>query len=125
MTIVSSTIEASCSHISTSLFFTAPIGPPQSKIENITSTSATIMWFAPFDPTNSIESYAISIQLIHTSTSLTVPRPAVTITNIQGNSMTIQPLLESSEYRIVVYAVTSSGTSPGSKPVTVTTPTSG
>lgn len=83
------------------------------------------MWSAPFDPENLIESYAVTYQLLSTSLSLSAPRPAVTITNIQGTSITIQPLLESSVYRLVVFAVTSSGTSPSSEPVTVTTPTPG
>lgn len=67
----------------------------------------------PFDPNNLIESFAVAYKLINTSLPLAVPRPELTTTNIQGTSVTIQPLLESSVYQLAVYAITSSGSSPG------------
>ena len=102
-------------------FFSAPVGPPTAVIMNTTTTSIDVQWEPPFDPEDLIDSYSITYQLINTSFSFSVPRPPVTITDIDGTSFTLQPLLESSVYRIVVNAVADNTTSPGSDPIVVPT----
>ena len=104
-----------------SIYFSpiAPVGPPTAAVANITATSALVSWVPPFDPESLIISYVITYRLISTSLSLETPRPPVTTANIVGTSFTLQPLLESSVYRIVVYAVTLNGTSPGSQEIEV------
>lgn len=100
---------------------TAPVGPPKAVAVNTTTTSVLVQWESPFDPENLIHGYAITYQLINSSFAFTVPRPPVTTANILGTSFTLQLLLESSVYRIVVYAVTLNGTSPGSEEILVET----
>ena len=104
---------------------TAPVGPPKAAAMNVSTTSVLVQWEPPFDPENLIQSYAITYQLINSSFAFTVPRPPVTTANILGTSHTLQLLLESSVYRIVVYAVTLNGTSPGSEEILVKTSESG
>ena len=101
---------------------TALVGPPKSvTAANISTTRIDLQWEPPFDPEDLIDSYSITYQLINTSFPFSVPRPPVTITNIVGTSFTLQPLLESSVYRIVVTAVAGNTTSPGSDPIVVST----
>ena len=99
----------------------APVGPPAVAVTNVTATSALVNWVPPFDPENLIIGYVITYRLISTSLPLETPRPPVTTANIVGTSFTLRPLLESSEYRLMAYAVTLNGTSPGSEEIEVQT----
>lgn len=101
----------------------APVGPPQVYVANISTTWIKIVLEPPFDPENLTRSFGLTYQLLNTSHSLSTPRPQVTLANInkQPPTFTLQPLLQASLYRIVVYAVTEQGISPGSDGLLVAT----
>ena len=74
------------------------------------------MWTPPQDPENLTLGYRLTYQLVNCSLSLSTPRPPTTITNIgrDPTMLTLHPLLQASQYRIVMYTVTEQGTSPAS-----------
>lgn len=102
-----------CKMISNSLtklfFFIAPVGPPVSLSVITTDTKIFIEWESPSDPINIIESYTITYQLVSTPLSLTVPRPAVTVSGIMDTQYSLESILSSSSYHISVYAIANNG----------------
>ena len=88
---------------------------------NVSATSAVLEWEPPFDPENLIDTYSVTYQLMNTSFPFAVPRPPITIYSISTTSFTLQTLLESSVYRIVVNAIADNATSSDSEPLLVTT----
>ena len=94
----------------------APVGPPLVSAVNTSATSIKIVWTPPQDPENLTLEYRLTYQLVNCSLSLSTPRPPKTITNIGRDltMVTLHPLLQASQYRIVMYTVTEQGTSPPS-----------
>ena len=101
--------------------FTAPVGPPHSLTAITTATEIHLQWQTPFDPESVIQSFAITYQLIDTVFPITTPRVEVTIADITNTTYVVQPLLVSSTYKLVVFAVTTEGTGPASEKIMVTT----
>ena len=101
--------------------FTAPVGPPHSLTASTTATEIHLQWQTPFDPESVIQSFAITYQLIDTVFPITTPRPEVTIADITNTTYVVQPLLVSSTYKLVIFAVTPEGTGPVSEKIVVTT----
>ena len=86
------------------------------------TTLIQLQWEGPFDPKGLISGYVILYQLLWTNTSLTFPRPLVTVsTGALETEVILRPLLENSLYRIVVYGETNFSTGPGSKELRVST----
>ena len=92
-------------------------------VVNVSTTWIKIVIEPPFDPENLTLSYGLTYQLLNTSHSLSTPRPQATLANIakEPAPFTLQPLLQASLYRIIVYAVTGQGVGPGSDELLVTT----
>ena len=102
-------------------FLTAPVGPPYSLTASTTATEIHLQWQTPFDPESVIQSFAIIYQLIDTVFPITTPRGEVSIVDITNSTYVVQPLLVSSTYKLVVFAVTAEGTGPTSEEIVVTT----
>lgn len=100
----------------------APVGPPNVSVANISATWIRIKWDPPTDPESHTLSYGLTYQLI-SSPFVSAPRSHATIANINKTQTTLilTPLLQASEYRIVMYTVTGEGTSPASQELITTT----
>ena len=105
----------------TNLHHTAPVGPPTDIVIHSSATSVTLQWLPPYDPEGEVVSYGITYHLVDSSANISTPRPPVTISDIYETQITLEPLLQSSEYNAVVYAITSIGVGPGSELTLVTT----
>ena len=103
--------------------FVAPGGSLHSLTATTTATEIHLQWQILIDPESVVQSFAIVYQLIDTVFSITTPRPEVTIAevNVTKTSYIIQPLLVSSTYKVIVFALTAKGTEPFSNKIVVTT----
>ena len=105
----------------------APVGPPKVSLLNTSTTWVQIMWKPPFNPENLTLNFGLTYQLLNSSLPVSTPRPKTTITNIDSyqTTFTLRPLLQGSQYRIVMYTITAQGTSPQSDQLLITTQHSG
>ena len=105
----------------------APVGPPKVSLLTTSTTWVQITWKPPFNPENFTLGFGLTYQLLNSSLLVSTPRPKTTITNIDSyqTTFTLQPLLQGSQYRIVMYTITAQGTSPQSDQLLVTTQHSG
>ena len=103
------------------LYDTAPVGPPTDIAISSSATSVTLQWLPPYDPEGEVVSYGVTYHLVDSSANITTPRPLVTIPGINGTQVTLEPLLQSSTYIAVVYAITNTGVGPGSEQLTLVT----
>lgn len=94
---------------------TAPVGPPTDFEISSTATSVSLQWLPPYDPKGEVVSYGVTYHLVDSSTNITTPRPSVILSGINDTQVTLEPLLQSSKYTAIVYAITSTGTGPESK----------
>ena len=92
--------------------FSAPVGPPHSETATTTATDIHLQLQTPFHPKSVIQSFAMIYQLIYTVFPISTSHTEMTIADITITTCVVQPLLVSSTYKLVLFAVTAEGTGP-------------